>query len=721
MHEPTGAPASANSSRSRRVSDLMAFAVLAFIAAVVCWPWLFGGQSFYGGDFSAYFWPNAHFTGSSLREGILPLWNPYLLSGTPQISNPQAALFYPANLLQLVLAPSQFLMTDIVLHLLLAGCGGYLLLRRGLLALEMGPSLLGATALMFGGFFVAKSHFPNMVQALTYVPLLLFLTEKVVQRPGERGLILALALALALQVLASNAQISVFTFYFMLVVALHAWVCRPAKTLPIRAVLASFAGAGALGLALSCVAWLPVFELLRVASRQSLTLETANRHSLFPRETTNFFWPHRFGDPMQGQAWTAIGDYVETACYAGIWPCLFALIGIFALVSWRPRRDLFWLCVLIFSIWLGQGVAGGLYSAAFYVVPGLNRFHDAVRLLLGAAIALPVLAAIGLQAVCRRAPAARGYGGRQFVVLGLLAACLTAYDLGRFARNFFPVKAAADVESMSKAPGLEMQKHDDALARGDGRILRLSLKEDPAVTNYGRDPYAVAEKTYVPSWTATLRTNIFTSVGLRDAAGYEPFARRDSDERIVRAQSLLAAPASPANSLAISDSLSSLSVRLVSVTGPEPLPAHDFLRLWKKTPLAPGLFQYLYINENFTPRARLSGGKTAGIWRDDRNLVDIAIPPAPAPLIFSLSDTPHPGWHAYLDGIEVGWRAQGSLRVVKIAAAVSDGEQRRLSFVFAPETFRLGLFISLCALGVLAGCSSWPRKCKGIPDLRDQG
>lgn len=36
---------------------------------------------------------------SMIKEGQLPLWNPYAFSGTPLLANIQTAVFYPLNIL----------------------------------------------------------------------------------------------------------------------------------------------------------------------------------------------------------------------------------------------------------------------------------------------------------------------------------------------------------------------------------------------------------------------------------------------------------------------------------------------------------------------------------------------------------------------------------------------------------------------------------------------
>src|ERR1044071_9944708 len=55
------------------------------------------------GDLVTSFYPYRTLAARAVREGTLPLWNPYMLSGAPFLANSQSALFYPANFLYYLL------------------------------------------------------------------------------------------------------------------------------------------------------------------------------------------------------------------------------------------------------------------------------------------------------------------------------------------------------------------------------------------------------------------------------------------------------------------------------------------------------------------------------------------------------------------------------------------------------------------------------------------
>ncbi|NIQ58451.1 MAG: hypothetical protein GWN71_35465, partial [Gammaproteobacteria bacterium] len=73
------------------------------------------------GDLYAYVVPMADYAFGSLREGRLPLWNPYQLCGMPFLATYVVGVFYPPHLLYLFVDPALGVEILVVLHLVLAG------------------------------------------------------------------------------------------------------------------------------------------------------------------------------------------------------------------------------------------------------------------------------------------------------------------------------------------------------------------------------------------------------------------------------------------------------------------------------------------------------------------------------------------------------------------------------------------------------------------------
>jgi hypothetical protein len=76
-----------------------------------------GRREFYFDDHFRYATPIARLFAESMRAGHLPLWNPWILTGTPLISNWGSMVAHPGTLLALGLSPSHAIGTLVVLLL----------------------------------------------------------------------------------------------------------------------------------------------------------------------------------------------------------------------------------------------------------------------------------------------------------------------------------------------------------------------------------------------------------------------------------------------------------------------------------------------------------------------------------------------------------------------------------------------------------------------------
>src|SRR5690349_18216233 len=107
---------------SERFPARLALLILA-ITLVVVFHRLFLGEVFFWGLPSLQFYPWREYAFDLLRNGQIPLWNPYNGAGAPLIANYQSALFYPINWLGFFLPLGLTMSVTAVLHLFIAGWG----------------------------------------------------------------------------------------------------------------------------------------------------------------------------------------------------------------------------------------------------------------------------------------------------------------------------------------------------------------------------------------------------------------------------------------------------------------------------------------------------------------------------------------------------------------------------------------------------------------------
>ena len=132
-----------------------------------------------------------------IREGRLPLWNPYQDGGVPLLGNGQSALGSPLVWPALALGIDRGWNVSLLLRALLAAAAVFLWLRDRGRSAE--AAALGAVAFAVSGPFVAWLEHPHTLAAAG-VPLLLLFGGRLAERPARRdlaGLALATYLVLA--------------------------------------------------------------------------------------------------------------------------------------------------------------------------------------------------------------------------------------------------------------------------------------------------------------------------------------------------------------------------------------------------------------------------------------------------------------------------------------------------------------------------------------------
>ena len=188
----------------RRSQRWIPISVILILPLVLFWPLVFGGEVLYWGTPLLQFYPWRKLAVDMVRSGHVPLWNHYLGNGTPLAANLQSAVFYPLNLIYLVIPVERAMGYSAVLHVILAGLLMYLYGRT--IRLSRFASLVAALSYMFSGFLVSRLGFLSMTSAAPWLPLLFCLAERLVSN-RRLSSALHLGLVIGLQLLAGHAQL----------------------------------------------------------------------------------------------------------------------------------------------------------------------------------------------------------------------------------------------------------------------------------------------------------------------------------------------------------------------------------------------------------------------------------------------------------------------------------------------------------------------------------
>ncbi len=406
-----------------------------------------------GGDLVSFLFPTYHFAARSLKERVIPLWNPYLYGGAPFAADNQSGLFYPINLLVFLLTPQLTYRTMelmAVFHFFLAGVFMYLCLRNLPASQRLGvqaskrydattlrryAALAGAFAFMFSDLFVTHFGNLNMIAVASWLPLIFLCFHRALSE-GRRGSAALSGLFLGIATLAGHIQITLFIVLTLVLYGVY-WVWgrggqgkegrkgreggegqgdkvsffRPLVHLSTCLVIAF--GVAALLL-------IPSYEMAKFTLRAQISYEEASQYSLPPTALIGLLIPGFFG---RGPA-----DYwgpwprVEVG-YIGILPLVLALL---AILLRRDRLVPFLLGLAVISLLLAMGDYTILHGWLYRFVPGFSSLRAPARFVYLFDFALATLAALGLDTLLRPLSSAQRATLHRLLRLSLWAFILTA-------------------------------------------------------------------------------------------------------------------------------------------------------------------------------------------------------------------------------------------------------------------------------------------------------
>jgi Bacterial membrane protein YfhO len=213
------------------------------------------------GDLITYFYPARAFAAHAVREGVLPLWNPLLMSGEPFLANSQSALFYPLNVpYYLVPLPIAWTICLIVRMFLAA-------LFMAMFIRSIGGSKTGS---IFAGIVFASCGFMTawqgqpMVDGAIWLPFVCNAIHRLHKIRSASSIAIA-AVGFAMPVLAGHPETAAHITLTGLALALmlFAFASEPHTSRRDYRFGASFAVAGVLALGLASVQIVPTLEWLR--------------------------------------------------------------------------------------------------------------------------------------------------------------------------------------------------------------------------------------------------------------------------------------------------------------------------------------------------------------------------------------------------------------------------------------------------------------------------
>ncbi|MBO0722426.1 MAG: hypothetical protein J2P41_16485, partial [Blastocatellia bacterium] len=389
-----------------------------------------------------YFFPIWKLAVEQIKNGQLPLWNPYSYSGMVLFAQWGPGLLDPFNWIHLLGPNSRTLTIANQASFSVALLGMYSFARH--LGMVRRASIISAVIYGLSGYVVARVIYPGLFHIYALTPLVLLYIECLYQKGYWRYVVYG-GLIVAWQIFAGHPQPFI---YSSLLAAAYAMFCAflrrnqypdhqsETEKIPAEKESLQFSQVErfrflircsmmfVLGIALSAIQLIPALEMGSQSVRQRVTYDFFGANSLHPITLLTAIFPFFFGGGKTIYDLPFWGGHIywgpnEIQIYLGVLALSLAISA--ALCLWREssRIILFWSIIFISACLLVLGKYVGPLAWAIYQVPFLNQFRSPNRHWMEVVLATALLAGYAVNQILR--------GGAQTIARGLqiVAAGLT--------------------------------------------------------------------------------------------------------------------------------------------------------------------------------------------------------------------------------------------------------------------------------------------------------
>jgi len=275
-----------------------------------------------------------------LKKGIWPLWNPYILAGTPLLANLQAAPFSPTNFVYFIFDRLTGWSIQIVLQHILAALFMYILLRHWKIS-NLG-SILTGIAFSFSGFNLIFSQWNGHTLSAAFIPLIIYFTDRVLV-DGKFIYMAGLSLCLTFQLFSGYPQVS---FYTALAIVIYCLIKLFKEGFVVIKKYYKLVICGLLALGLSAVQLLPTIELWKYSQRNFEP--NPYEWAFLPwSKTITILAPDYYGNHATYNYWGP-QDYTSNTFYVGVVVFILAMFSL-RLIN-KSKYILFLLTLALFSL-----------------------------------------------------------------------------------------------------------------------------------------------------------------------------------------------------------------------------------------------------------------------------------------------------------------------------------------------------------------------------------
>lgn len=348
-------------------------------------------QTFAGMDFLNLIYPRALLIQKTLLLGQIPLWNPYEWAGSPVLAAMQGAVFYPPSWVFCILPLPYAQQVSTFLHLALAATGAALLCRN-LFKTSIVPAALSGVTYACSGFTLGRLEQLNVISTFAWTPWL-FLTAVHLFR--NRSGPLPFAFVCTMGILSGHPQtllLALIGLGLFLLISEFSPLAGNGVVHPLRKT-AILSLAGLLAGLLTCAQLLPTHELSAMSERVWPYADPYSP-SIEGRHLLGSLLVPRYYNTLVRSSGRPPG-LSEAELYMGMLTPFLAVAGLTAGLRQRNGYTPGVVALALFSFWFAMGESAKLAQWVMELIPFLKHSRGTARMLNCAVLSLALSAGLG--------------------------------------------------------------------------------------------------------------------------------------------------------------------------------------------------------------------------------------------------------------------------------------------------------------------------------------
>ena len=339
---------------------------------------------------------------STIESGEYPQWMPWIFGGLPSTHSMQniSEYYYPHHIIKLIKIFPVPWFWNFLIHFLFAGLGMYVLLNH--LKLGFLSSLFGSLAYTVMPWMVTMIVHGHGSQVMTaaYIPWIVWALFKLKNEPGLRYISI-LAFLIGLQLQRSHVQIAYYTWILMGIYIIYdLCISYYSKSRYDIRFIVKWALSSFIGFCMSLWIYIPLLNYAPFSKRSSsaggASFEYATSWSMHPYESLTMLLPSSFG--FGELTYFGFMPMTNFPNYSGI---VVVFMTFFAFHKTSRQLSYFFLTILIISLLISFGKHTFIYEILYNWLPYFNKFRVPSMILILFQFSITVLAAIGLNNLCK--------------------------------------------------------------------------------------------------------------------------------------------------------------------------------------------------------------------------------------------------------------------------------------------------------------------------------